>query len=174
MISQKMQEALNKQINEETFSAYLYFSMAAYFENANLKGFANWMKIQAGEELFHTTKFYNHILDRGGEVKLLAVDEPQQKWDSALDAFEGALKHEQHITKCIHDLTDLAIESKDHAARNLLNWFVDEQVEEENTASEIVDKLKMIGDNGPMLLMLDSEMGQRQSTVNLLGGTQEA
>lgn len=172
MISKKMQEALNKQINEETFSAYLYFSMAAYFESANLKGFAHWMKIQAGEELFHATKFYNHILERGGDVKLLAIPEPQQKWDSALDAFQAAYKHEQHITKCIHDLTDIAIESKDHAARNLLNWFVDEQVEEEDTANEIVEKLKMIGENGPMLLMLDGEMAARQSNVDLLGGGQ--
>lgn len=161
MINKRMQDALNKQINEEMFSSYLYLSMSAYFESKSLLGFANWMKIQAQEEMLHAMKFYNYILERGGNVELQAIAEPKKEWTSVLNAFEEALAHEEHITGCINDLMSVGMEEKDHASQNLLKWFVDEQVEEEATANEIVDKLRMIGDHGPMLLMQDKEMTTR-------------
>jgi ferritin len=166
MIKKKMEDALNKQINEEAFSSYLYLAMVAYFEEQNLKGFAHWFKTQVQEEAFHMMKLYNHIIERGGSVKLEAIDKPKHGWDSPFQLFEEALNHERHITECINNLMDVAIEEKDHAARNLLNWFVDEQVEEEDQFTEIVEKLKMIGDNKAMLLMLDTEMTQRQPGQN--------
>jgi ferritin len=161
-----MEDALNKQINEEAFSAYFYLAMVSYFEQQNLKGFAHWFRTQVQEEMFHTMKFHNHLYERGGTVKLSAIKEPKQEWDSPFQLFEEAYKHEQYISQCINNLMDVAIAEKDHAARNLLNWFVDEQVEEEDSFSEILDKLKLIGDNGPMLLMLDSDMMQRQPGPN--------
>lgn len=161
MIKKRVEEALNKQINEEMFSSYLYLAMSAYFESKSLLGFAHWMKTQAQEEMFHSMKFFKHILERGGHVALQAIAEPKREWSSTLNAFEEALAHEEHITACINDLMTVAIEEKDHAVQNLLKWFVDEQVEEEANANEIVDKLKMIGDHGPMLLMQDKEMGLR-------------
>jgi len=161
MISRKLNDAINKQINEEMFSAYLYLSMAAYFDSINLTGFSHWFRLQVREETFHAMKFYHHIIERGGTVELQALEEPKKKWDSPLNAFEDALKHEEHISGCINTLTDLAIEERDHAARNLFAWFVDEQVEEEATATEIIEKLKLAGDQGHMLLMLDKELGAR-------------
>jgi ferritin len=161
MIKKKMQDALNNQINEETFSSFLYLSMSAYFESKSLLGFARWMKIQAQEELLHAMKFYSYILERGGKVELQALAAPKKEWTSVLNAFEEALAHEEHITGCINDLMSVAMEEKDHASQNMLKWFVDEQVEEEATANEIVDKLRMIGDHGPMLLMQDKEMTMR-------------
>lgn len=162
MIKKRMVDALNKQINEEGFSSYLYLSMVTYFEMENLKGFAHWFRNQVQEEMFHMMKFYNYILERGGEPVLGAIEKPKFGWDSALQLFEEGLAHERHITECIDNLMDVAIEEKDHATRNLLNWFVDEQVEEEDQFTEILEKLKMIGDNKAMLLMLDNEMGSRQ------------
>jgi len=166
MINKKIEEAFNKQINEEMYSSYLYLSMAAWFDSINLKGFSHWMKAQAQEEMFHAMKFFNHIIERGGDVALAAIAEPKKKWKSPLNVYEEALNHEKHITQCIEDLMDLAVEEKDHAGQNLLKWFVDEQVEEEDTFSEMVEKLKMIGDHNPMLLMQDKEMGQRIPGVN--------
>jgi len=166
MINNKIEKAFNKQINEELFSFYLYLSIAAWFESINLKGFSHWMKTQAQEEMFHAMKFYNHIIDRGGSVALAAITEPKKKWDSAHNVFVESLAHEGHITACINDLMDLALEEKDHAAQSLLRWFVDEQVEEEATFSEYVEKLKMIGDHNPLLLMQDKEMGLRPIGVN--------
>lgn len=166
MIDKRMQEALNNQINEEMFSSYLYLSMSAYFESKSLLGFAHWMKTQAQEEMLHTMKFYSYILERGGKVELQAMAAPKKEWTSVLNAFEEALAHEEHITSCINDLMSVAMEVKDHATQNLLKWFVDEQVEEEATANEVVDKLRMIGDHGPMLLMQDKEMSQRMPGPN--------
>ena len=166
MISKKMQDALNKQINEEMFSSYLYLSMAGYFESINLTGFSQWMRTQAQEEMFHAMKFFNHIADRGGNVELLAIKEPQPRWNSPLHVAEDTLHHEQYITGCIHKLMDLAIEEKDYASQNLLKWFVDEQVEEEDNATDILEKLKRIGTNDALLLMQDLEMAKRQSSVN--------
>lgn len=161
MIKPKMEEALNKQINEEMFSSYLYLSMSAYFDSVNLAGFSQWMKYQAQEEMFHAMKLYNHIAERGGTVKLMAIKEPKHTWDSPLQVFEESLEHERFITDCIDKLMDVAIEIKDHAARNMLNWFVDEQVEEEDSFTEVLEKLKMIGDFKPLLLSQDNEMAAR-------------
>jgi ferritin len=166
MISQKMQDAFNKQINEEMYSSYLYLSMAAYFEAITLSGFAHWMRTQAQEEMFHAMKFFNHIVERGGEVELTTIKEPKKKWNSPLNVFEDALQHEQYITGCIHKLMDLAIEQKDYAGQNLLKWFVDEQVEEEDNATDILEKLKRIGSNDALLLMQDLEMVKRSPGVN--------
>lgn len=162
MIDEKVEEAINKQINEEMFSAYLYLSMSAYFEDAGLKGFANWMHVQYQEEVEHGMKFYNYLIDRGGRIKLYAIKEPEQNWDSALHAFEETLKHEKHITQCINNLVDLAEKKKDRATFNLLQWYIDEQVEEESNDEEIISQLKMLGDSGHGLLMLDKELGSRK------------
>ncbi len=166
MIKPKMAEAFNKQINEEIFSSYLYLSMAAYCDSINLKGFAHWLKVHTQEEMFHGMKYFNHLVERGGTVLLTTIAEPKKKWDSVLNVFEEALAHENHITECINNLMDLAIEEKDHAARSVLNWFIDEQVEEEDTFTEIVEKLKMIGDNTGLLLIEDKEMGQAPLGLN--------
>lgn len=161
MISKKLQNALNKQINAELYSSYLYFSMSAYFDDLNLKGMAHWMKIQAQEEMMHVLKFYDFLNDRGGRVLLEAIDKPATEWKSPLNAFEDAYKHEQKVTKLINDLVDLAIVEKDHAACSFLNWFVDEQVEEEANADQIVKNLKLVGDHPQGLFMLDKELGAR-------------
>jgi len=161
MINDKMEKALNAQINAELYSAYVYLSMAAYFESRDLPGMANWMTAQAQEEVAHAMKLYRHIVERGGRVSLTAIDGPPADWESPAAVFEAAYKHEQHVTKLIHDLVALSIEVKDYAAKSMLDWFVDEQVEEEASASAIVAKLQMIGDHAPALLMLDNELGAR-------------
>jgi ferritin len=163
MISDKMEQALNAQINAELYSAYVYLSMAAYFESKDLPGMASWMIAQAQEERAHAMKIYQHIVERGGRVALAAIDGPPTEWASPAAVFEAAYKHEQHVTKLIHDLVALSIEQKDYASKSMLDWFVDEQVEEEASASAIVAKLQMIGEDGPALLMLDSELGARQA-----------
>lgn len=168
MISQQMQEAFNKQINEEMFSSYLYLSMSAYFETINLKGFAHWMKIQAYEELFHAMRFYTHIVERGGTVKLLPIAETKHVWQNPIEVFQESLNHEKHITQCINDLMDLAHTAKDYACRGFLDWFVNEQVEEEANFTEVLEKLKMIGDHNPLLLVEDKEMLTRTTTVDVL------
>jgi ferritin len=162
MISKKMEEALNKQINAELYSAYLYFSMAADFETKNLPGFAHWMYMQAQEEKGHAIRIYNYINEQQGKVILGAIEAPQTDWVSPLDVFEASYKHERHVTALIHDLVALADEEKDYATHIFLQWFVTEQVEEEASASTVVDKLKMIGDSPQGLFMLDRELAQRQ------------
>jgi ferritin len=164
MISKKLQDAINAQINKELYSEYLYISMQAWFANQNLDGFANWMDAQGKEERFHAMKFFNYVIERGGKVELKAIDQPPVDFKSPLKAFEAALKHEQFVTKSINDLMDIAIKEKDHASRGLLQWFVDEQVEEEAAADRIVNRLKMIGDNPHALFMIDTELGQRVFT----------
>ena len=164
MIDKKMEDALNGQIREEMYSAYLYLSMSAWFETLNLKGFAHWMNIQNQEEMVHAMKLFNFINERGGSVKLQALDQPAHDWKSSLDAFEAAYKHEQHITGCINDLVKLAMNIGDRATQVFLDWFVNEQVEEEASADEIVQNLKLVGDNGYGMLMLDRELGQRVFT----------
>ena len=161
MIGKKMQEALNEQINAELYSAYLYLSMAAYFESANLPGFANWMRIQTQEEVAHAMKFYDFVNQRAGRVTLKAIDQPQTEWQSPLAAFEAVYKHEQKVTGLINNLVNLAVQEKDHATNNFLQWFVNEQVEEEESAADIVGKLKLIESDTQALYMLDKEMGQR-------------
>lgn len=164
MLSEKMQDALNGQLNAELYSAYLYVSMAAYFESANLPGFANWMRVQAQEEVAHTDKFYTYINERGGRVILRPIDGPPAEWDSPLAVFEAAYAHEQKVTGLISDLVNLAASESDHATNIFLQWFVTEQVEEEASADEVVQKLKLVGDAKGGLYMLDREMGQRVFT----------
>jgi len=161
MINEKVEAAFNDQINAETFSAYLYLSMSAYFEGSNLRGFASWMRIQAQEEMVHAMKFFDFINERGGRVNLAAIEAPDTEWDSPLAAFEAAYGHEQYITKRINDLVDLAIAEKDHAANSFLQWFVNEQVEEEASADEIVQKLRLMADAPGGMFMLDREMAGR-------------
>lgn len=161
MIGKKMQDALNEQINAELYSAYLYLSMAAYFESTNLPGFATWMRVQTQEELTHTMKIYDYVNERGGRVTLKSIAEPQAEWKSPLAAFEAAYKHEQKVTGLINGLVNLAVEEKDIAANTFLQWFVDEQVEEEESAETVVDKLKQAADASDGMNMLDNEMGQR-------------
>lgn len=161
MINKKMEAALNKQINAELYSAYLYLSMNSYFQSVNLRGFANWMRVQALEEMTHADKFYKFVVDRGGRVLLDAIDKPPIKWASPLAVFEEVYRHEQKVTSLIHSLVDLAIREKEHATNTMLQWFVNEQVEEEANADTLVQQLKLIGDNGYGILMLDRELAQR-------------
>ena len=161
MIEKKLEEAINTQINEELFSSYLYLSMSAYFEAENLKGMAHWMRVQAQEELIHVFKFYRYLNDRGGQVILSQVKAPATRWESAAIAFQAAYEHEQHITSCIHKLVDLALKEGDQSTANMLQWFINEQVEEEATASEVAAQLKRIGDNGMGLFMMDKELSTR-------------
>lgn len=169
MLSERMLKALNEQLNRELYSAYLYFAMAAYFEDLNLEGFANWMKAQAEEELGHALRFYNYIYDRNGRVELKVIEQPPKEWESPLAAFEAAYKHEQFISKCINELAALAEEEKDYSTRAFLEWFINEQVEEEANVKKIVDKLKFAKDSPQVLFMLDQELGQRQPQLpNLL------
>lgn len=161
-LSEKLREEMNRQIQEETYSAYLYYSMAAWFDSENLPGFAVWMKVQAMEELTHAHRFFRHIIERRGEVELLDIAKPPTKWDSPLKAFEDAYKHELHITARIHHLMKLARDEGDYQAETgILQWFVTEQIEEEVQTDEIVQKLKMIGDKKHGLYMLDKELGTR-------------
>lgn len=162
MISNKMEKALNEQINEELYSAYLYLAMSAWFESQNLPGFASWMKVQMREENAHAMKFFEFIHERRGRAVLKAIKEPGKDWKSPLAAFEAALEHEQHITGCINTLMNLAVAEKDHATAGLLQWFVKEQVEEEASADRIVQMLKMAANSPGALLMLDHAMGERK------------
>ena len=160
-MSKKMEKALNGQINAEMYSSYLYLSMAADLDDKALAGFSNWMKIQAQEELFHAMKLYDFVLERGGNVTLDAIEAPQASWKSPLALFQAAYKHELLVTGLINDLVNLAIKEKDHATNIFLQWFVEEQVEEEASADEVVQKLKLIGGKGDGLFMLDKEMAVR-------------
>ena len=161
MISKKMEEALNEQVNAELYSSYLYLSMESYFKAQNLNGFANWMRIQTQEELTHAMKMYDFINERGGRVLLKAIEGPPTEWDTTLTVFKAVYEHEQKVTVLINNLVDLSLGEKDHASSTFLQWFVTEQVEEEAAARTIVDKLKLIGDNPLPLYMLDGELGQR-------------
>jgi len=161
MLSKKMQDALNKHLNEEFYSSYLYLSMAAHFEEENLKGFANWFKVQSQEEYGHAMKFYSFIVQTGGQVMLKEIGAPKTSWKSVMEAFKDTLAHEQKITDLIHKLVDNAMQAKDYATNNFLQWFVTEQVEEISMVEEIIHKLGMIGDNKGGLYMMDRELGAR-------------
>ncbi len=162
MIGQKMQDALNEQIKHELESGYLYLSMATYFHDAGLDGMAKWMKAQALEEQEHAMKIFDHIIERGGRVNLKALAEPQKEWESPLEAFKAAYDHEMFITSKIDELVDLAKKENDHPAESMLEWFVDEQVEEEDSASSIVSLLERASDSGNGLVMVDRELGKRE------------
>jgi ferritin len=160
-LTSDIQEALNNQINMEFASAYTYLSIAAYFEGRSLNGFGHWMRLQYEEENAHAMKFYNFVQDRGGRVVLEAIGQPTADFASPLDAFEQSLAHERKVTASINEIYGLALQKKDYATVAFLKWFVDEQVEEEKNASEMVDRLKLAGDNPNALLLLDSQAGAR-------------
>lgn len=164
MIKQKVEGALNEQMKKEFYSSYLYLSMAAHFESINFKGFAHWMRVQSQEEYGHAMKIFGHLVDRGGKVLLQRIDAPPSKWNSPKKAFEDAYQHEQKVTQSISDLVELSKAVKDHPTEIFLQWFVKEQVEEESSAFEVVQKLQLIGDEGSALYMLDSELGKRTSS----------
>jgi ferritin len=165
MISQKMLDALNEQINAEMYSGYLYLAMSAYFTDANLNGFANWMRIQAQEELMHAMKIYDYVNEREGRILLKPIQGPKTEWSTPVEAFEETYKHEQHVTSLINNLVSLAMEEKDYATNSFLQWFVDEQVEEEANASELVNRLKMVAESRGGLFMLDRELAGRTFTA---------
>ncbi|MFK5951410.1 MAG: ferritin [Desulfobacterium sp.] len=167
MISKKMEDALNEQVNKEMFSAYLYMSMSIHAGDMGLKGFSNWFMVQYHEEMSHGMKLFDYINSRGGRVILKAIDMPASTFESVMDMFEKTLAHEEFITVSINDLMDTAIEEKDHATRIFLQWFVTEQVEEEENDHEIIDQLKLIGSSPQGLMMLDKELAQRTATVRL-------
>lgn len=163
MLSKRLQAALNDQIKEELESAYVYLSMCAYFEVQNLRGMAHWMRLQAQEEVGHAMRIFDFINDRGGRVTLQTVKQPPADFKSPLDAFQKALAHEQKITGLIHTLYDLADDEDDYPTEVMLRWFIEEQVEEEKSASEVVEQLKLIGDQGAGLLILDKHLGERKA-----------
>ena len=162
MIGKAMQDAMNEQINKELYSSYLYLSMAAYFEDKNLMGFAHWMRLQAEEEREHAMKFYNFILDRGGRVQLKAIDAPETEWKSNLQIAEQVAEHEGKVTASINNLYEIALKEKDYPAQVMLQWFISEQVEEEKNAQELVAKLKLIEERGTAVLMLDHRLSKRK------------
>ncbi|MEA2083721.1 MAG: ferritin [Thermodesulfobacteriota bacterium] len=170
MLNKKIQEAINSQINAEIYSSYLYLSMSAYFESISLSGFANWMRAQAQEEMVHAMKFYDYVNERGGRVILGPIEAPPSEWESPVAVFDATYQHEQKVTGLINDLVDLAIEEKDHATNNFLQWFVSEQVEEEASASAVLNKAKLTGDAPGGLFMLDQELGARVFTMPAAAG----
>ena len=161
MVSKKMIDALNNHMNEEFYSSYLYLAMAAHFEDKNLNGFANWFKLQSQEEYGHAMKFYGYINQVRGKVSLKAIKAPKSSWKSIMEAFKQTFDHEKHITGLINKLVRQAIQEKDYATNNFLQWFVTEQVEEEATVEEIINKLELVGDAKSGLFMLDRELGAR-------------
>ena len=161
MLDKKIQTALNEQINHEFYSAYYYLAAAAYCEEKVLSGFAKWLKVQAQEELAHGMKLYDLVQDQGGHVELDKIDRPPHTFKSLLDVFQQVFKHEQLVTQMIRSLYELSQREKDYATQIALQWFVTEQVEEEKTSSEMVERLKMVGDEGSLLMLLDKELGAR-------------
>ncbi len=161
MLSAKLQDALNRQINAEFYSSSLYLSMAAYFEDEDLKGMAHWMRIQSAEETGHALRIFDFINNRSGRVTLAAIEAPKTEWKSVVDAFEDAYKHEQKITGMINDLFNLAAAERDAAMHDFLEWFAREQVEEESAAQLIVAQAKRVGDAGLGVYLLDQELGKR-------------
>ena len=161
MISDAMQSALFKQLNDEFSSAYLYLAMSAYCNHIDFSGAANWLKFQYEEELMHATKIYNYLIDQGAHVELQGIEQPPSSFGDILEVFTASLAHEQTMTRKLNELSNLALQDKDHATYNLLQWYVNEQVEEEATVSEIISKLKLVKDDGYGLLMIDNELGSR-------------
>ncbi|MXW64076.1 MAG: ferritin [Bacteroidetes bacterium SB0662_bin_6] len=162
-ISQTMQDAINDQIQAELESAYLYLALAARMEQLNLKGFAHWLRLQWQEETQHALKFYDYLLQRDGVVRLKALPTPAYEAETPLEIFELVLEHEQYITRRINDLYALSNKERDYASQTLLQWFVDEQIEEEESARDIIDDLRLVGDSGASLFLLDRELAQRQA-----------
>lgn len=165
MISEKMNDLLNRQVQKEFYSAYLYLGFEAYFQHQNLDGFANFFRVQVQEERDHAMKIFNYITQAGGKVKLYQVDEPEDNFNSAEEIFEQTLKHEQEVTKSIYNLVDNALAEKDHGTNTFLQWFVTEQVEEEATVDKVLRKLQLIKNDPHALLMLDAELATRVYTA---------
>ncbi len=161
-MEKNLQNAMNEQIKNELYSAYLYLSMSAYCEEKNLPGIAKWMRVQAKEEIGHAMKFFDFMVDVGAKIELLEIDKPTSGFSSATDIFEKTLEHEKKVTAMINNLVNLAQKAGDNAAIIMLQWFVNEQVEEEKTASQILETLKMIKGEGPALIMLDRKLGKRE------------
>ncbi len=161
MLGKKLQKAFNDQINQEFSSSYLYLSMAAYAESMNLPGFANWLRLQTAEEKGHAMKLYKYVVERGGRVELQAIGQPPVDFKSPIVLFEEVLKHERKITALINKLYETALEEKDYASQVLLHWFIEEQVEEEAAANEILETLKMAGEKGQALIMMDRQLARR-------------
>ncbi len=164
-MKKKMEKALNKQVNAEMYSSYLYLAMESYFQSISLTGCAKWMRGQVQEEMFHGMKIYDYVHERGGKMQFEAIAKPETEWDSPLAAFEHILEHEEKVTKLINNLIDVALDVRDHAAKAFLDWFITEQVEEEATVGGIVDRLRLIGDDSGGLFMLDSELAKRVFTL---------
>ncbi len=162
MLNKKVEEALNRQVNAEFYASFLYLSLATYYQDMNLDGFAHWMKEQTKEEMGHAMKIYDYVYERGGSVKLLPLAGPPVKFDSPLAGFQAAYEHEVKVTKMIDDLVTLAEEEKDRATVSFLNWFIDEQVEEEDQTLSIVEKMKFAGDKPHVLFMIDSWLAKRE------------
>jgi ferritin len=162
MLSKIMQDAINTQIKHEFYSSYLYLAMSAYFENNSMPGFARWMRVQSEEENAHALRLFDFINDRDGSVELQAIEQPPSEFKAPLDVFQQALEHERKISELIHQLYALAVREKDYPAQIHLQWFIDEQVEEEKNASQIVEQLKLAGNDGAALLMLDNALGARK------------
>ena len=169
MISEKMEKAFNDQINKELYSEYLYLSMKGYFERLNLKGFVNWLDIQTKEEHAHAMGMYDYVHTRGGKVVLEAIDKPETDWESPVACFEQVLSHEEYVTSRINALLDVAEETKDRAATLFLNWYLKEQVEEEESAGGVLATLKLIGDDKKALLMFDKELAARVFNPPVIG-----
>lgn len=161
MINEKVGKILNEQVNKELYSAYLYLSMSAYFSDIGLLGFANWMRVQTQEETAHAMLIYDFLLDRGYKINLIPIDAVPSDWGTPLSVIEAALKHEVYVTGLINNIVSVAEEVKDRATMSYMNWFVDEQVEEEANAKEIIDKLKLIGDDKSALYLLDKDLSAR-------------
>ncbi|MFW6110568.1 MAG: ferritin [Thermoproteota archaeon] len=163
MLSERMVEALNEQINREVYSAYLYLSMSAHSTFQGLEGFANWFRVQYQEEMRHALKIYDYIADQGERVELKAIQKPPVNFGSPLEMFKKTLEHEKFVTKCINDLVDLAVDEGDHATEIFLQWYVTEQIEEEANDTRIISKLKLVGEEGRGLFLVDKELGTRGS-----------
>jgi ferritin len=165
MMSPKVQDAFNEQMKQEFYSSYLYLSMSAYLDAANLPGLSKWMRGQAREEAVHAMKIFDHLLDRAGTVQLHPIGRPPSEFASPREAFDQAHRHEKDVTASINGLYGLALDERDFASRVFLDWFVQEQVEEEKTSGLLAEQLRMVGDDRPGLLMLDRELGQRRGAV---------
>ncbi|MFC1601717.1 ferritin [Candidatus Sumerlaeota bacterium] len=165
MISKKIQKSLNDQLNYEMFSAYVYMAMQAHLDSIGLQGMANWLKIQTHEEMIHAMMIFNYLNEAGGRVILKTIDAPPEKWDTPLAAFEHAYEHECGVTKRIHKIVDQAQAESDHATNNFLQWFVAEQVEEEASVDQIIQRLKLVADTPGGLFLIDQELAQRIFTM---------
>jgi ferritin len=163
MIKEKILKALNKQINEELYSSYAYLAMSAHFKSASLDGFAHWYRLQSEEEYGHAMKIFDYISDRDGKVSLMKVDPPKAAWKAPIEIFKETYNQEVAVSKSINSIVEISLAEKDYATNNFMQWFISEQVEEESTASKLLDRMKLIGDNKNGLLMLDKELGMRAS-----------